>query len=183
MSQNLPLIMKHGSPDDFQTPPIALSPLLPFIPKDWIVWETACGNGNLVKELKNQGYQVENGDIKSGKDYFTYELEKQDCSITNPPFSKKNEWIKRTYELGKPFALLLPLAALETQTRQRQWKKGLQLIVLDKRLHFETPNHAESHCWFASAWFTNGLNLPKDIMFSELKELNQLELPRGSVYA
>ena len=54
--------------------------------------------------------------------------------------------------------------------------KGLQLIILDKRLHFETPNNAESHCWFASAWFTNGLNLPKDIMFGELTELNQLLL-------
>ena len=115
MGQNLPLIMKHGSPDDFQTPIIALSPLLSFIPKDWVIWETACGKGNLLRELQNQGYKVESGDILQGKDYFTYEPKKWDCSITNPPFSKKNEWIERTYSLGKPFALLLPLAALETQ--------------------------------------------------------------------
>jgi len=92
-----------------------------------------------------------------------------DCIITNPPFSKKNEFIERCYELKRPFALLLPFAALETGRRQKQWRKGLQLIIINKRLNFETPNNIKkSSAWFATAWFTNGFNLPKDIMFGEL---------------
>ena len=168
MKQNLPLIMTKNGADNFQTPPIALKPLLPFIPKDWIIWESACGKNYLLQEMIMRGYKVEASDVLTGGDYFLSEPNKWDCTITNPPFSKKNEWIERTYQLNKPFALLLPLAALETQRRQIQWKNGLQIIVLNKRLHFETPNNAESHCWFASAWFTNGLNLPKDIVFGEL---------------
>jgi len=116
----------------------------------------------------NQGYKVNSSDILTGGDYFLSEPDNWDCSITNPPFSKKNEWIERSYELGKPFALLLPLAALETARRQAQWVKGLQLIILNKRLNFETPNNKDSHCWFASMWATWKLNLPKDIIFGKV---------------
>ena len=31
--------MKNGSPDDFQTPVIALKLLIPFLKKDWVIWE------------------------------------------------------------------------------------------------------------------------------------------------
>ena len=41
--------IRQGSPDDFQTPPYALDPLLPFLKRDWVVWECACGKGNLVR--------------------------------------------------------------------------------------------------------------------------------------
>ena len=37
-----------------------------------------------------------------------------DCIITNPPFSLKQEFLQRCYELGKPFALLLPLTTFES---------------------------------------------------------------------
>jgi len=57
----------------------------------------------------------------------------------------------------------MPLAALETARRQSQWVKGLQLIILNKRLNFETPNNKASHSWFASAWFCNKLKLPMQL--------------------
>src|SRR5574344_195369 len=41
--------LRQGSSDDFQTPPIALKPLLPYLKSDWRIWECACGNGNLVR--------------------------------------------------------------------------------------------------------------------------------------
>jgi len=170
-NQNIPKIMTKDGSDDFQTPPIALKPLLPFLRKEWVIWECAAGKGNLVNELRKNDFKVVESDIKIGYhyDFINSDLQFQyDCIITNPPFSKKNEFIERCYQLGKPFALILPLAALETQRRQKQWKKELQLIVLDKRLHFETPNNKASHCWFASAWFTYGLSLPKDIIFGEI---------------
>lgn len=163
--QYLPKIMKKGNSDDFQTPIEALNPLLKYISKDWIIWESACGKGYLVNELTKRGYKVKASDIISGGDFFVYEPEKWDCLITNPPFSKKNEWIERCYELKKPFALLLPFSALETKRRQKQWSKGLQLIILNERLNFETPNMRKSHSWFATAWFTYKLNLPNDIIF------------------
>lgn len=175
MAANLPKIMTKSGPDDFQTPPIALKPLLPYIPKDWHIWECAEGKGNLKYELHRLGYSVIGTDIKDGAEGYDFFMLSEcsfidtiDCIITNPPFSRKNEWIERCYHIGKPFALLLPLSALETTRRQNCWRRGVQLIVLNKRLHFETPDNGVSYCWFASAWFTHKLKLPNDIMFGTL---------------
>ena len=124
---------KKGS-DNFQTPPIALNCLLKFIPKNFVVWECACGKGNLAKNLREREFTVVDSDILDGRDFLTWQPDKFDCIITNPPYSIKQHFLERCYNLGKPFALLLPLAALETQKRQNEWKKGLQLIILDKVL-------------------------------------------------
>lgn len=35
--------MGRGRADDFQTPPKALKPLIPYLKKDWVVWECAEG--------------------------------------------------------------------------------------------------------------------------------------------
>ena len=42
---------RQGSPNDFQTPPEAIKPLLPYLKKDWLIWECACGKGNIVKDF------------------------------------------------------------------------------------------------------------------------------------
>ena len=52
------LPLKSKNSDDFQTPPHALAPLLPFLPKDEVIWECACGGRNLVKALRSEGSQV-----------------------------------------------------------------------------------------------------------------------------
>ena len=92
-----------------------------------------------------------------------------DCIVTNPPYSLKEEFLKRCYELGKPFALLMPLTALESEKRQKLYRKyGIQLIIPNKRFNFETPSGKGGGSWFATAWFTWGLNLPKDLMFVKL---------------
>ena len=46
--------LKNNAPDDFQTPPIALTPLYPYLKKDWVIWECAAGNDNLVKALRSK---------------------------------------------------------------------------------------------------------------------------------
>ena len=164
--------MKQGSSNDFQTPPEALKPLLPYLKKEWVIWECANGNGNLSTELIKQGFEVIATDIKVC--CFNFLTEKPevgwDCIITNPPFSLKQEFLERCYQLGTPFALLLPLTTFETKKRQKLFKKyGVQVIFFDKRINFETPSGNGSGSWFASAWFTYGLNLPKDLNFVELK--------------
>src|SRR6056297_2480930 len=62
--------MKQGSPNDFQTPPEALKPLIPFLKKDWIVWECAEGEGNLSTELFNEGFNVVCSDINNKNNGF-----------------------------------------------------------------------------------------------------------------
>ena len=160
--------MSTKSADDFQTPTYAIDPLLPFILKDKIIWECASGNGNLVRAFENEGYKVVSSDISEGKDFLTYEPNNYDIIITNPPYSLKEEFLERAYNLGKPFAFLLPLTTLEGKFRQSLFKKyGIEILLLNKRINFETPSKKGGGSWFATAWFCWKL-LPDKIMFGDL---------------
>ena len=150
----------------FQTPPGALEPLYRFLKPGSTIWECASGKGNLSRALKRKGYQVISTDILNGRDFLEYEPKQYDCIITNPPFSIKQEFLQRAYCLDKPFAFLLPLTALESAKRQFLFRcGGLELILFDKRINFETPSGNGSGSWFATAWFTSGLKIGKQLTF------------------
>ena len=164
-----PLI--QGNSNDFQTPPESLEPLLPYLKKEWTIWECACGKGNLVKELERLEYNIIGTDVLTGQDFLTYQPEKFDCIITNPPFSIKQKFIERCYQLNKPFALLLPLTTFETAKRQELFKKyGLEVIFFDKRINFETPSGKGSGSWFATMWLSWKLNIGKEMTFVKLSQ-------------
>jgi hypothetical protein len=163
--------LMQGAPDDFQTPPEALTPLYPYI-QGMKVWECAQGKGYIVRELKSRGFDVIGSDILTGQDFRMWEPnESYDCIVTNPPYKYKQEFLERAYMIGKPFAFLLPLTTFETGARQKLFSKyGLEVIFFDRRVNFETPNQVEkSSSWFATAWFTNGLNIGKQLTFAKLK--------------
>ena len=152
--------------DQLACAPEALLPLLPFLPLDRTIWECACGKGYLVEALRHASRKVIATDKKMGKDFLTWQPSEWHCIVTNPPFSLKNEFLARAYAFGKPFAFLLPYTALESQPRQELFRRnGIQLIVLNERIHFENPNQKASHSWFPVAWFCWGLGLPKQLNF------------------
>jgi len=92
-----------------------------------------------------------------------------DVIITNPPYSIKQQFLARCYELDKPFALLLPLTTFETGKRQALFKEyGVEVIFMDKRVNFQTPTKAKSSAWFATAWFTWGLNIGCTMTFTTI---------------
>ena len=144
-SENQPP-MRQGSPDDFQTPEIALQCLIPFLKKDWTIWECACGKGNICKGLNKKGFNVIATDILTNVDFLNHAFAEDknfnfQAIITNPPYSLKEKFLERCYEIGKPFALLMPLTALESEKRQKLYRKyGLQIIIPNKRFNFETPS-------------------------------------------
>ena len=167
-----PLIV--GASNDFQTPPQALMPLLPYIDSDWVVWECACGEGYLSSELLRRGFSVISSDIMCSQeqDFLSWEPSCWDCVITNPPFSLKQKFLERAYQLRKPFALLLPLTTLETAKRQHLFQEyGVEIVLFDKRINFITPSKKQdSSSWFATAWFTHGLGIGKELSFVHLAE-------------
>ena len=167
---------KHakGEGDDFQTPEYAVKPLLDYISYHWTIWEPACGKGNIVRFFKNWGYKCRGTDILEGRDFLTWEPGRYDCIVTNPPYSLKNEFIARCFELGKPFALLLPYTALETPERQAYYKThDIQLIFMDTRVKFETPSGEGSGSWFPVMWLTWGMGLPKQLNWAEIDKPNK----------
>lgn len=174
--------MKSNSPDNFQTPGHALDCLLPHVPKRWKIWKPAFGNGNLLKHLNTLGYCVIGTDIIDGCDFMNPKhianrFADIDCIITNPPYSIKDAWIARCFELGKPFALLLPVSVFDSRRRREMFQKHrIELIFPDGRINFETPNHTEraavgkkSASWFYTFWLTHGLKIGRQLTFTEKK--------------
>ena len=153
--------------DDYQTPAYAIEPLIPFLKTDWIIWECACGKGNLVNAFKKRGFKVIGTDILDGKDFLKWQPDKFDCIVTNPPYSLRYQFIKRAYELGKPWAMLMTLTTLEGKRQELFRKYGIELLLLDKRINFETPSGKGSGAWFPVAWFCWKL-LPEKIVFGNI---------------
>ena len=163
-------IQMNGRSDEFQTPKEAIEPLLPYLKRDWTIWECAWGKGSLAEHFKKQGFKVlgnKNIDFIRGD----IEMEDFDCIITNPPYSLKDRFLEICFKWKKPFALLLPLTALEGIKRGKMFREnGIQIIIPNKRIDFITPSGKGSGAWFQVAWFCWKLNLPKDLMFVELKK-------------
>jgi len=162
------LPLSHKPSDDFQTPPEAFDPLIPFLNLSWTIWEPAAGEGNLVTHFRKNGFMCWGTDILTGHDFLVDEpMFNFDCIITNPPYSLKDQFLARCYALGKPFALLLPLTALEGTVRQQHYRAyGVQLLFLPKRVHFQRPcMTGRTSCYFAVAWYTWHL-LPEHMIFS-----------------
>ncbi len=156
--------------NDFQTPIVAVEPLLKYINSNWIIWECASGKGNISNHLESKGIRVISSDILTGQDFLVWHPETHyDCIITNPPYSLKDEFLKRCYLLERPFALLLPLTTLEEKRQRWLEKYGIEIILLDRRINFETPSGKGSGVWLATAWFTNGLEIGKQLTFEQIK--------------
>ena len=64
--------MQQGRSNDFQTPPEALWPLLPYLDRSWYIWECAAGEGQLCTALRQYGYTVLDTDINTGQDFLTW---------------------------------------------------------------------------------------------------------------
>ena len=161
-----PKLLEAGHTDEIYTPDYALKPLLPFIPPSVkVVWEPCWGQGHMAKHLNAAGYIVSGG---PSEDFLT-SGGCGDMIITNPPYSLKTKFLARAFEIGLPFAFLLPLTALEGRERGDLYRKhGIQLIIPNRRINFITPNGGTSS-WFQTAWFTHGLNLDRDLNFVEMK--------------
>ena len=175
--------LKGYSSDDFQTPPKALKTLIPYLRKEWLIWECAQGEGFLVEALIEKGYNTIGTDILTGQDFLTWYPDNFDCIVTNPPFSLKQQFLERAYSLKKPFAFLLPLTTLETSKRLYLFAKyGVEIIFLNERINFVTQNKKQSKTWFSSAWFTNGLEIGKELVFPAIEAFaEQTKLTNGDL--
>jgi hypothetical protein len=149
-------LAQHTNHSHFDTPEAAIKPLAPFLPQDKVIWECTdtYGKSGITSGLRKLGFTVE----ASGKDQWDFirdHVEGWDVIVTNPPFNQKDQFIQRCISYGKPWALLLPLTALEGQRRHALWSRiqeGFGLLVLDKRIEFTGGG-----VWFNTSWFTWGL--------------------------
>ena len=146
--------------DECYTPIEALIPMLPYLDKTLTYYDcTSNISSNIVDFLNSKEFKC----IPSkGKDFLKDDIPNEiDVILTNPPYSKKDKFIERCYNLKKPFALLLPVSSLQGQRRGKLFNKyGIELLVLNKRIDF--TGKGSPH--FGVAWFCNNL-LPKKLIF------------------
>lgn len=173
--------------DACQTPPYAVPPVLEYLKPSWTVWEPAAGEGLLARALLDADRAVVSTDLLTGYNFFECEPPPAwDCIVTNPPYSIKYDWLARCYELGKPFALLMPVETLGTKTAQEMLKRyGMEVIFLDQRVDFKMPDKGwDSHAQFPVAWFCYGL-LDRQAVFASIEKdkrafLESLEKERAA---
>jgi hypothetical protein len=126
--------------DYYATEPKAVRLLLSLETFDGDIWECACGEGHLSKEVESLGYKVLSSDLIDrgfGKQFnfvigdvnkFLDEngMTKKINIITNPPYKIAQEFIERALNIiddGYKIALFLPIRYLESKSRRALFTK------------------------------------------------------------
>jgi len=158
--------IKTKSWQNWATPEEAILPLSFYLWKNGYktIWEPAAGDGSIVRVLSKHGFNVIFSDITTGFDFLAKEPDFDfDMIVTNPPFNKRVEFLRRAYELGKPFALLMP-TIFTIQMGELFKKNGIELLVLTRRLKFVKHGEKATSAPFSVAWFCYKI-LPKPLVF------------------
>lgn len=183
-----------GPNDNCMTPPYAI----PFELRYWLsvlqdrysnsyldfrIWESACGHGDLAIALQQSNISFNNiyaSDIKPIEtfvdlhqlNFFEDIIPDHRIQLTNPPYSLKTKWIIRSYELGTPFALLVPVEILGVGKLQPYlFKYGFEMMLLDSRVDFRMPNinnWLDSSSQFPVMWLCHNV-LPQQVMVGSIK--------------
>ena len=118
----------------YPTPPEATRALLSVEKFDGDIWEPACGNGAISKELIAAGYRVISTDLidrqfgQGGHDFLKSEKPLAKHIITNPPYGTHglgDAFVRKalihTRQTGGSVAMLLNLRSLCNLDRHKRW--------------------------------------------------------------
>lgn len=151
--------------DEYNTPKELWENIKSFLPcKDKIVWEAFYGNGNSGNILSNLGCTI----IQSDVDFFEDNeniIKSCDMIISNIPFSKKKEILKKLKEIDKPFIIIMPASTMFTLYLRDIFDNALQIIIPKSRMHFEKNGKVLRRTSFDSCYFCYKMNLSSDIIW------------------
>ena len=152
-------------PDDFYpTPPMGTRALLAVERFSGPIWEPACGEGDLSRELEAAGYEVISTDLidrgygEARRDFLMEWQAQAPNIITNPPFKLAEEFVRHALSLstGK-VAMLCRLAWLEGKQRRALFENTplARVWVFAGRLGFDRGKLAKEGQggMIAFAWF------------------------------
>lgn len=162
--------------DEYYTPKYAVYPIIKYIPAKSVVWcPFDTEKSNFVSELEANGRRVINTHIENGTDFFSADVPDCDCIVSNPPYSRKGEVIKRLFDIGKPFAMLVGVVGLfESKKRFEMFKSNeFEIMYLNKRISYLASYEdevAKVNPPFSSVYICHKM-LPKQIVFEEIKKV------------
>ena len=157
--------------DEVFTPAYAVEPIVKYIKEGSVIW---CPfdeeDSEYVRILRKNNFKVIASHIFNGQNFFEYEPEEDyDVIISNPPFSIKDDILKRLNELNKPYAVLFPLPTLQGQKRFDDLK-DTQALIFNKRINFiknKETKEIQKGVAFASIYICKDF-LPEKLIFEEL---------------
>jgi hypothetical protein len=130
--------------DCYDTPTVAVPPLMYNVRLLPVIWEPACGKGNIVEVLRAAGHKVIATDLNDRGcpdslariDFLLPCNFKCDAIISNPPYSLAEEFVATALERAPLVIMLLRLAFLESQRRSHILDSGklARVLVFAKRL-------------------------------------------------
>lgn len=159
------VLYSQGNNDECYTPRYVVESILPYIPKDKIIW---CPfdreDSYFVIVLRENGYNVINSHIDYGEDFYTYHPPCWDIMISNPPFTNKRKIFERALSFNKPFALLMSNTWLNDSAPKVLFQnKDLELIMFRNRIKFMNNGVVNNKITFSSSFYCHNL-LPKQII-------------------
>lgn len=159
------ILYSSGKNDECYTPKYAVEAILPYIPKDKIIWMPFDReDSQFVKVFKDRGYNIIYSHIDYGQDFYTCEPTKWDIIVSNPPFTNKRKIFERALSFNKPFALIMSNTWLNNSApKQLFFTKDLQMLMFEKRIKFINNGMINNKITFSSSYFCWNI-LPKQII-------------------
>lgn len=125
--------------DEYFTPAYAVYPIMKRLRPGSVVWcPFDMRDSQYVRVLSENGFQVVYGHIQMGQDFFQVPVPECDYIVSNPPYSQKNEVLKRLYEIGKPFAMLVNFQGIfDSRERFQLFKeRRVEMLWLNPRVNY-----------------------------------------------
>lgn len=162
------ILYSKGSNDECYTPRYVVKELLPYLPKDKVIWcPFDTEESEFVKVLSEEGFEVVNSHLSYGQDYYTYEPNYWDIIVSNPPFTNKRKIFERALSFNKPFALMMSNTWLNDSAPKVLFReKDLQLLMFRNRIKFLNNGIINNKITFSSSFYCWNL-LPKQIIISD----------------
>ena len=177
--------------NEYYTPEYAVETLIPYLKqfKGKTIWEPTDPEGErgIYSALQKAGHVIYFSGLPK-TDFFLQEKPLGDIVVTNPPYGKRDreKFMRKLFNWGIPWAMLMPLTTLEGVARGKIWQKyGCELLVHDNRPAFipgvEKKYNSQllveeaeykvkvSVPWFNASWFCSGI-LPEKLMFAKIEK-------------
>lgn len=147
---------ERAANDFYATPDYAFKPLLPLLYDVPAVWEPACGDGRLVKWMREAGINASGTDLFMdpfglGHVDFLKDDTFRPFILTNPPFSIAVEFFDHALKHADEVLMLQRLNYLATRERYDWWTKHEPdaLFVLSVRPDFDgRGGDSTDYCWY-----------------------------------
>jgi hypothetical protein len=167
-----PIYKMRFKTDELYTPKILVDIITPYVDfkynDDSIIWlPFDTEQSEFAYMCKDNHYNYVASHIDTGQDFFKWEPEKWDFIVSNPPFSKKLDVFKRLIDIGKPFALIMNVMALNYQEIINFFVDyPVELLFVDKKISFNGNKSSFASCYVCKDF------LPEQLIFKHIDNTN-----------